>query len=719
MTSTTNIALLGAGFIANWHADAIKRVKGARVSAVCDLSQSAAEGLANSLGATAYTSLEDMLENDPCTVVHVLTPPVAHTEPAKKIIEAGRHCYVEKPFCLSSEDAEELDGLAKARGVKLGVNHNFMMLPGYEKMRRDIRNGKIGMLDSVHLHWRYPLAPLRSGPYGLWMLRAPENILFEIGVHLFAFVADMFDELENIQVRLRHPITIPGDITHFQGWTIIGDAGATQVTIDISLIEGHDDRSVSIRGTGATAFYDFAEDSYRTEIAPMQDIVSGPFAMQMAHAGQAATTGVVNATRQLASLNSLAPFGLSMVRACKSFYKSVQTQSPVDKRLSAALAATTIRHVEDALDVARPMLDRAQKSSPLSRAIKSTAPSLEPTVLVIGGTGFIGRYLCHALAGEGYGVRIFSRGRVSGFDREDGRISGFTGDLTSEDDLLTALEGIDTVYHLARATENTWEGYLENDVAVTRHIGQCCLKTGVRRLIYTGTISSFDTSSPEVTINEDTPFDRNLEERDLYSRSKATCETVLGEMHRDDGLPLVIARPGIVIGEGGPLQHWGIAMWRGSNALKMWGSGKNKLPFVLVDDVADGLIKAMTTPDIEGRAFNLVGDPMISARDYFEEISKAYGVKMRVQAVPTWRYFCVDLAKYYAKRFLARRGGLTKPTLRDWQCRAQLSRYDNQIPKNVLAWSPEADRASFIKRGIAGIRLFGVDAQQMHKPLDH
>jgi len=710
--SSSAVALLGAGYIASWHAEALKRVKGARVSAVCDLSQSAAESLAETPGAKAYSSLDDLLAHDPCTAIHVLTPPHAHTTPVQQIIEAGRHCFVEKPFCLSSEEGEMLSALAREKGVKLGINHNFMMLPGYEKMRRDIKNGKIGMLDSVQINWRFPLAPLRAGPFGLWMLREPENLLYEIGVHAFAFVADLFEELENISVRLRHPITIPGDITHFQGWTITGDAGATQVTVDLSLIEGYDDRSVSIRGTGALAKYDFAEDSYVIETAPMQDIVTGPLALQAGQAAQATKTGVINAARQLTSLNMLAPFGLSLTKSCAAFYQSVHANTPMDDRLSPAHAIATLKHLEDVLDVARPSLDAAQpKSSPVQ-----TDSTAKPTVLVIGGTGFIGRALCHALADQGHAVRIFTRGRLSGFDRPDGLISGYTGDLKSEDAMLEALTGIETVFHLAKATESTWEGYLANDVGVTRHIGQCCLKAGVKRLVYTGTIASYDASDIESVISEDTPFDQNLEERDLYARSKARCEETLLTMHREDGLPLVIVRPGIVIGKGGPLQHWGIAMWRGANACKMWGNGRNHLPFVLVDDVADGLVAAMTTPDIEGQSFNLIGDPMLSARDYFNEISRAYGVRMNNQAVPTWRFFGVDLGKYYLKRYVAGKKSITKPTLRDWQTREQNARYDNTKAKTALGWTPESDRERFIDRGISGIALFGVEREAMVAP---
>ena len=77
-------------------------------------------------------------------------------------------------------------------------------------------------------------------------------------------------------------------------------------------------------------------------------------------------------------------------------------------------------------------------------------------------------------------------------------------------------------------------------------------------------------------------------------------------MHRERGLPLVIVRPGIVIGRGGSPFHWGVGMWWHDAVCQIWGQGNNKLPLVLVEDVARGLIAAMDTPGIEGRDFNLV-----------------------------------------------------------------------------------------------------------------
>ncbi len=706
MTKTpTRVGLLGAGYIAKWHAEALRRLRDVEISAVCDLSKNAAENLAHRYGVSnVYASLDDMLQAGVCDSIHVLTPPPAHFEAAKKIIESGASAFVEKPFALSSGECEMLAALAEKKGAVLGVNHNFLMLPSYARLKADMERRIIGPVDTFEANWQFPLPPLRSGPFGLWMLRNPENILFEIGPHLYCFVADLFGGLEKIDVRLRHPIMIPGGVMHYQTWQITGEAQGAAITLNLSLVEGHDNRSINMRGLGASAKYDFSQDAYTIERESLHDIVAGPFATQASLAVQSLRTGFVNAARQLASLNALSPYGLSITRAVKSFYASVRSGVSVDRRLSPALAALASRMIEQTLEKARPQLAQPAPAATENKA----APANGKTMLVIGGTGFIGRALTTMLADKGYNVRVLSRGAGHGLERSDGRVSVFTGSLHSEDDLCKAMTGVDGVYHLARATESSWQGYLDNDVAVTRRIGEACLEAGVKRLVYTGTIDSYDASQSDRTITEDTPFDHDLEHRNLYARSKAACEAALKKLEQEQNLPLVIARPGIVIGKGGPLQHWGIAMWRGATVCKLWGEGTNVLPFVLVDDVAEGLVLSMETDGVEGKSFNLIGEPMLSARGYFNAVGDANDVAIRARPTPIWTYYAVDVAKYWAKRVLAKRKEATAPSYRDWKSRAQYSSYSNEAAKSVLGWQPESNHQRFLDQGVTAAKLFGL-----------
>jgi len=699
MDSNLKVGLLGAGYISTWHAEALQRQPGVKITAVCDLNKGAAQGLADAFGVELiFSSLETMLESQSCDVVHVLTPPHLHAVVTRQILESGHHALVEKPLALTSKECQELQDLADAKGVKLGVNHNFLSLPSYEKLRSDVKSGVIGPVDTLTVNWQFPLPVLRSGPYSLWMLRQPENLLFELGPHLFSCVEDLVGPIDNISVRVRNPIEIPGGIKHYQSWQILADAGYTAVTLNLSLVEGQDNRSVQVRGGCGMASVSLAEDTYHLETSNTHEIVVGPLLGQMNQAGQSLGNGLRNFWRQAKSFNRLSPYGLSIARSLELFYNSFEGET--GSRVSAETATSVIKMVEQAVEVARPHLSEPQLPAPVENPP-------EPTVLVIGGTGFIGRHLCHTLADKGYAVRVLSRGRSGGFERADGRISVFTGRLNDFDSIMDALKGIDTVYHLAKAIEKDWDSYLRNDVEVTKMIGKCCLKAGVKRLIYTGTIDSYDASQPDRTITEQTGFDPDLTRRNLYARSKATCEEELLKMWKEDGLPLVIARPGIVIGKGGPLQHWGIGMWHGAGAVKLWGDGQTIMPFVLVDDVANGLVATMETPGIEGDSFNLIGDPMLSARDYFQAIHDELGARICVKPMPISAYYLTDVVKYYAKVYLAKKHGITKPSYRDWKSRTQASPFANAHAKEKLGWEPEADKERFIQRGIVDANLLG------------
>ena len=66
---------------------------------------------------------------------------------------------------------------------------------------------------------------------------------------------------------------------------------------------------------------------------------------------------------------------------------------------------------------------------------------------------------------------------------------------------------------------------------------------------------------------------------------------------------VIIMRPCLVVGRGGRLAHGGIGRWPTKTTLVAWGDGKNKMPFVLVQDVAQAMELALDAPGIEGKAF--------------------------------------------------------------------------------------------------------------------
>src|SRR3989338_4128626 len=619
------VGFVGAGYIAQWHAEALAAA-GARLVAVAD--PAGAEGFAAAWGAVAYRSIDKMLAAGGLDAVHVLTPPHLHCAHALKALDAGLHVLVEKPFAVTRAEAEAMVLAAGRAGKFIAVNHNFLALPAYQRLKRALAEGVPGGIDSVDIRWRFPLSPLRSGPFGLWMLREPANLLLELGPHLFAFAHDLVGPLTEIDLRLSKPVTLPGGRVQYQGWHMRAKAGAVDVVLNLSLVEGAEDRSVEVRGVTAVARLDYGNDLLVMDRPNASDIVVNPLRAQVSLAGQHLREGLRNAARQGLSLNRKSPYGLGFRGAVSAFHRAV------------------------------------------AGGVLPPAFSGDSAVAVMAGVEVV------------------------------------AGSLSDPVALQAAMAGISVVYHLAKAEETSWESYLHNDVAVVERVAEAALAAGVARFVYTGTIASYDASDAAVPITEATPFGP-MENRNLYARSKALCEARLQEMHRLRGLPLVIARPGIVLGEGGPFQHWGIGRWPGAGAVRIWGAGRNLLPFVLIDDVAPGLVRMGEVAGIEGQSFNLVGEPLLTAQGYFAAIRRLTGVQIRVARGNLVVFYLVDVGKYLLKRFALRKTGLRKPLLVDWKSRAHLSAFRNHKAKAALGWQPEGDRAAFEARAVGFPGLFG------------
>jgi len=261
------------------------------------------------------------------------------------------------------------------------------------------------------------------------------------------------------------------------------------------------------------------------------------------------------------------------------------------------------------------------------------------------------------------------------------------------------MHGIHTVFHLARANVKTWFDYQQFEIEPTRRVAHCALASGVKRLIYTGTIDSYYAGHSAGIITESTPLDPHIATRNLYARAKASSEELLTALHRERGLPLVILRPGIVIGRGGSPFHWGVGMWWSDAVCQIWGAGNNKLPLVLVQDVASALVAAMAAPGIEGRSFNLVADPCLTANEYLDELDRASHIRIQRRPTPIFNFYRTDMLKWIVK-LAVRHPDRRMPSYRDWESRSQQATFDCTAAKTMLGWHPTSEKAELVRKGI-------------------
>lgn len=691
------VGLLGAGYILAAHATAVRALPGARLQAVCDVALPRAQAAAAAHGIpAAFDSLPRMLESG-LDVVHVLVPPAAHEDCARQILQAGVHAFVEKPMGLDADACEALAELARSRGLQLGVNHNFLFGRAYERLRAAVRDGSLGRPDQLDLRWLYPLGAVRAGPYHQWMLRAEANLLFELGPHLAAFLLDLLGEPDELHAQAGLPIELPLGQRVFRHWSVLARHGATSVSWQLSVQPGQPERSLHLRGHAASASLDFDRDWLRWDEAHSHSALFDAWRAGRQGAGDWARQARANFVRQFVGTLRKRPeanvFLDSVGRSVAAFHAGL-AGGRLDERLSAEFGARVVR------TCARIAAAAGVRTEPRPMPA-APAPRQPANVLVVGGTGFIGKRLVRALLAEGHGVRVLSRSAAGARRELEGLpVELAEGALDDPQAVAAALTGIQVVYHLAKAVGQRWQDYVDGDQRPTRVLAEAALAAGVRRFIYTGTIDSHDAADPRGVIRGDTPLDGALHARNLYARSKAACEALLQELHRSRGLPLVIFRPAVVIGEGCPPAHWGVGMFHSDTRVQFWGSGRHKLPLVLVDDVADGLLRGLHTPGIEGRCFLLSDEPLLDAREYVQEVSRLSGTRLRATPTPVWRFFLLDLAKEAVKHAI-RHPNRKRPSYHDWACRQLAARFDAADTRSTLGWRPAGTREALVERGIA------------------
>ena len=700
------VALLGAGYIADWHAKCLKSVAGVELVAVCDHAQERAEALAARYGiAKSYASLEIMLQAEKLDAVHVLLPPDLHFAAASTVIEAGVSVFLEKPMCDRWSLCEELIRKAAARSVRLGVGHNFLFSRPWEQLRRDVASGILGRVDQITITWNRFLPQSAVGPFDIWMLRDPRNIMFETGSHLVAYMLDLVGEPDEMEVRAGNAIKLPTGRNFYRRWQVSAVKGAAAIAIECSFAPGFAGHNIHVRGSLGAATADIECNTYALERYRPADPDFENYAIVASRAksekAQARRTLAKYVLSKLGLEKRGTPYGESIARAMDAFYGAMDGGAEgLDQRISGQFGARVVRVCEQ-------IAERANLPA------ESVAPRTEPSlagagakagVLVLGGAGFIGKELLLQLVAAGRGVRVLVRSAAGLPEELRGQVDCHTGNLLDREALLGAMGGVDCVVHLARAHVKTWAEYQRFEIDATRLVAECALQAGVKRLIYAGTIDSYYAGKRGHTITEATPLDLHIARRNLYARAKAHSEAMLMRMHRERELPLVIVRPGIVIGRGGSPFHWGVGMWWHDAVCQIWGQGNNKLPLVLVEDVARGLIAAIDTPAIEGRSFNLVADQFsstqgLSAQEYLDELDHAGGMRIQRYATPILHFYLRDMLKWVVK-IAVRHPERRMPSYRDWKSRTQQAHFDCTAAKTVLGWNPVSDRGELVRKGI-------------------
>jgi predicted dehydrogenase len=178
------VGVVGLGYWGPNLARNFAAIQGCEVSWLCDASEEARAKLTGSFaGARGTGELEDLLADPELDAVVLATPVPTHAELATRVLEAGKHCFVEKPLATTVQEAQRAVDAAERAGRILMVGHLLEYHPAVERLKELLDAGELGSLYYVY-----------GNRVNLGKLRAEENALWSLGAHDVSVVLHLIDE---------------------------------------------------------------------------------------------------------------------------------------------------------------------------------------------------------------------------------------------------------------------------------------------------------------------------------------------------------------------------------------------------------------------------------------------------------------------------------------------------------------------------------------------
>lgn len=245
-------------------------------------------------------------------------------------------------------------------------------------------------------------------------------------------------------------------------------------------------------------------------------------------------------------------------------------------------------------------------------------PSLR--VLVLGGSGFVGRALCEQLQREGHRITVPSRRERQAMAL--GPLPALTvvrGDVLREPGLLERLlPGHDAVVNLIAILQGNHERFEAVHVAWPRRLAQACLAAGVKRLVHVS------------ALGVDAKVDGDDSAPSRYLRSKGRGEAAL---RAHAGLRLTVLRPSVVFGAQDRFLNLFAKLQALFPLMPLAGASARMQP-VWVGDVAEAIARCLAWRDTEGKTYELAGPSVHTLKELVQLAGAASGHPRPVLPLP-------------------------------------------------------------------------------------
>ena len=156
--------------------------------AVCDADSQKSKEYGEKYSVNHYESLDELINSEEFDGAFVVTPTYTHTEIARKLLEAKKHVFVEKPMTYKSEDGQKLVKIAEKNKVILTCGYIERFNPAVDVVKNIVKEKKFGELVMLEFH-RENRMPLHIKDVG---------IIYDTSVHDIDTANWLFDDMPHV-----------------------------------------------------------------------------------------------------------------------------------------------------------------------------------------------------------------------------------------------------------------------------------------------------------------------------------------------------------------------------------------------------------------------------------------------------------------------------------------------------------------------------------------
>lgn len=254
-------------------------------------------------------------------------------------------------------------------------------------------------------------------------------------------------------------------------------------------------------------------------------------------------------------------------------------------------------------------------------------------VLLLGGTGFVGRHICEHLARLGWAVTVPTRrAKNASAVQHLPRLTVLEADVHDEAVLRGLLSGHDAVVNLVAILHGREADFQRTHVELPEKLGRACLAAGVPRLLHISALGA-DAATAQTAPSR-------------YLRSKGRGEAVL-QAAAAQGLQLTLLRPSVIFGADDRFLNLFASLQRVFPFMPLAGANARFQP-VWVEDVAAAVACCLEDRGSIGRTYELCGPAVMTLRELVQLAGRSAGVPRPVlplpEAVGRLQALCMELA---------------------------------------------------------------------------